>query len=156
MMRAILSWSDLGPRRLGVRRMSLSCLLWQAVPWPTVQQHYTGSTSTPPGVARLWKREASLVALRKIHKTYACSHVSIIGLVQSTMASACNSSLSLFSIVPVTKWTRLREICHHTKHRSQSVESFTSQRFRQDVTRVHSSLGWLHRQQFPEYQISNE
>ena len=49
-----------------------------------VQQHYTGSTSTPPRVARLCQiREASLVALRKISKIYACSHVSIVRLVQS-------------------------------------------------------------------------
>ena len=49
----------------------------------TVQQHYTGSTSTPPRVARLCRiREASLVALRKIPKIYACSHVSIVRLVQ--------------------------------------------------------------------------
>ena len=35
----------------------------------TVQQHYTGSTSTPPCVARLCQiREASLVALRKLPK----------------------------------------------------------------------------------------
>ena len=38
-------WSDLGPRRLCMRWMSMSCLLYQAVMWPTVQQHYTGSTS---------------------------------------------------------------------------------------------------------------
>ena len=36
----------------------------------TVQQHYKGSTSTPPRVARLCQiREASLVALGKIHKS---------------------------------------------------------------------------------------
>ena len=35
----------------------------------TVQQHYKGSTSTPPRVARLCQiREAYLVALRKISK----------------------------------------------------------------------------------------
>ena len=35
----------------------------------TVQQHYKGSTSTPPRVARLCQiREASLVALRKFPK----------------------------------------------------------------------------------------
>ena len=45
----------------------------------TVQQHYKGSASTPPRVARLCQiREASLVALRKFPKIYACSHVSII------------------------------------------------------------------------------
>ena len=50
----------------------------------TVQQHYKGSTSTPPRVARLYQiREASLVALRKISQKYACSHVSIVRLVQS-------------------------------------------------------------------------
>ena len=50
----------------------------------TVQQHYKGSTSTPPRVARLCQiREASLVALRKILQVYACSHVSIVRLVHS-------------------------------------------------------------------------
>ena len=50
----------------------------------TVQQHYTGSTSTPPRVARLCQiREASLVALKNFQKIYACSHVSIVRLVQS-------------------------------------------------------------------------
>ena len=52
----------------------------------TMQQHYKGSTSTPPRVARLCQiREASLVALRKLPKIYACSHVSIVRLVQSTI-----------------------------------------------------------------------
>ena len=52
----------------------------------TVQQHYKGSTSTPPRVARLCEiRGASLVALRKFPKIYASSHVSIVGLVQSTV-----------------------------------------------------------------------
>ena len=52
----------------------------------TVQQHYAGSTSTPPRVARLCQiREASLVALKKISKIYACSHVSTIRLVQSIL-----------------------------------------------------------------------
>ena len=50
----------------------------------TVQQHYKGSTSTPPRVARLCQiREASLVALRKFSQNYACSHVSIVRLAQS-------------------------------------------------------------------------
>ena len=63
----------------------------------TVQQHYTGSTSTPPRVARLCQiREASLVALGKISKIYACSHVSIVRLVQSIILVSrdfhCHSS----------------------------------------------------------------
>ena len=50
----------------------------------TVQQHYTGSTSTSPRVTRLCQiREASLVALRKISKIHACSRVSIVRLVRS-------------------------------------------------------------------------
>ena len=57
----------------------------------------TGSTSTPPRVARLCQiREASLVALRKISKIYACSHVSIVRLVQSIILVSrdfhCHSS----------------------------------------------------------------
>ena len=58
----------------------------------TVQQHYKGSTSTPPRVARLCQiREASLVALRKFQKIYACSYVSIIRLVQSTIFVSSDS-----------------------------------------------------------------
>ena len=63
MMRAFFSGSDLGPSRVSVRRMSLSCLLYQTLKCPTVLQHYTGSPSTPPRVARLCQfREASLVS----------------------------------------------------------------------------------------------
>ena len=52
----------------------------------------TGSTSTPPRVARLCQvREAPLVALRKFPKIYACSHVSIIRLVQSTIPVSSDS-----------------------------------------------------------------
>ena len=76
----------------------------------------------------------------KIHKIHACSHVSIIRLVHFTVRSACDSSLSLVSVVPVSKRTRLAALCPHIEHRSQSVESFTSQRFRPDVARVHISL----------------
>ena len=58
----------------------------------TVQQHYKGSTSTPPRVARLCQiREASLVALKKFPEIYACSHVSIIRLVQSTIPVSSDS-----------------------------------------------------------------
>ena len=38
----------------------------------------------------------------KFHKIYACSHVSIVRLVQFTIRSACTSSLSLVSIVPAS------------------------------------------------------
>ena len=37
--------SDLGPRRLCMRWMSMSCQLSQAVMWPTVQLHNTGLTN---------------------------------------------------------------------------------------------------------------
>ena len=63
-------------------------------------------------------------------------HVSIIRLLHFTRRSACNSSSSLVSVVPLARRTRLAELC---PHRSQSVESFTSQRFCPDVTRVHIS-----------------
>ena len=76
----------------------------------------------------------------KNSQIYACPHVSVIRLVRFTIRSACKSSLSLISIVPAARRTRLAQLCPHTKHRSQSVESFTSQRFRPDVTRVHISL----------------
>ena len=59
-----------------------------------MQQYYKGSTSTPPRVARLCQiREASLVALRKFlsQKIYACSHVSIVRLVQSTIPAFSDS-----------------------------------------------------------------
>ena len=78
--------------------------------------------------------------LRKFHKIHACSHVSIVRLVHFTTRSACNSSLSLVSVVPLARRTRYAELCSHTKHRSQSVDSFTSQLFRPDVARVHISL----------------
>ena len=97
-----------------------------------------------------------LVALGKFHKSYACSHESGVQLVQFTIRSACNSSLSLVSVVPAARRTRLAQLCLHTKHWSRSVESLTSQRFRPDVARVHISLDWWHRQQFQEYQILNE
>ena len=77
---------------------------------------------------------------RKISLIYACSHVSIIRLFRYTIRSACISCLSLVSVVPAARRTRLTQLCHHTKHQSQSVESFTSQRFRPDVARVHISL----------------
>ena len=65
--------------------------------WPTVQQHYTGSTSTPPRVARLCQiREASLLALKKFHNIYGCPHVPIVRLVPFTVRSACNSSCHSF------------------------------------------------------------
>ena len=63
---------------------------------------------------------------------------------------------SLVSIVQVARWTRLNELCPHTKHRSQSVESLTSQCFRPDVARVRVCLDCGHRQQFPVHQILNE
>ena len=54
-----------------------------------------------------------------------------------TIRSACNSSLSHVSIVPVARRTRPTELCPDTKHRSQTVKSFTSERFRPDIARVH-------------------
>ena len=73
----------------------------------------------------------------KIPQIYACSHVSIIRLVRFTIRSACNSSLSLvhfpscqlpgelvsLSSVPIPSVDL------------ESVESFTSQRFRPDIAR---------------------
>ena len=64
--------------------------------------------------------------------------------------------MSLVSIIPFARWTRLNQLCSHTKHRSQSVESLSSQHFRSNITRVHISLDCGHRQQFPKYQILNE
>ena len=57
-----------------------------------MQQHCKGSTSTPPLVARLCQiREASLVALRKFSKIFACSRVSIVRLGQSTIPVSSDS-----------------------------------------------------------------
>ena len=51
-----------------------------------------GSTSTLLRVARLCQiRDASLVALKKFSKIYACSHVSIVRLVQSTIPVSSDS-----------------------------------------------------------------
>ena len=88
--------SDLSSRR----REEKYVIVMSTVPGcdvTTVQQHYKGSTSTPPRVARLCQiREASLVALRKISQIYACSHVSIVRLVQSIILVSrdfhCHSS----------------------------------------------------------------
>ena len=74
--------SDLGPRRLCAEKYVTVMSTVSGCDVTTVQQHYMGSTSTPPRVARLCQiREASLVALRKNSKIYACSHVSIVRLV---------------------------------------------------------------------------
>ena len=85
-MRIVFSLIRLGPKtsvyELYVTVMSTvpSCDV------TTVQQHFKGSTSTPPRVARMCQiREASLVALRKFPKIYACSLVSIVRLDQSTI-----------------------------------------------------------------------
>ena len=86
---------DLGPRRLCAERKVTVMSTVSSCDVTTVQQHYTGSTSTPPRVARLCQiREASLAALRKFSKIYA--HVSIVRLVQSTILVSrdfhCHSS----------------------------------------------------------------
>ena len=106
-----------------------------------VQLHNTGSTSTPPRVARLCQiREASLVALRKISKICACSHVSIVRLVQSIRYSypeistvirrhcticRVNSSRSaqypcqaLISVCGISRVPVLSFQCHLHSHRS--------------------------------------
>ena len=76
--------SDLSSRRLCEDRNVAVVSTVSGCDVTTVQQHYTGSTSTPPRVARLCQvREASLAALRKFSKIYACSNVSIARLVQS-------------------------------------------------------------------------
>ena len=73
-----------GPRRLCAEKYVTVTSNVPGCDVTTVQQHYKGSTSTPPRVARLCQiREVSLVALRKFPKIYACSHVSIVRLVQS-------------------------------------------------------------------------
>ena len=61
--------SDLGPRRLCAEKYVTVVSTVSGCDVTTMQQHYTGSTSTPPRVARLCQiREALLVALRKISK----------------------------------------------------------------------------------------
>ena len=76
--------SDLSSRRLCEEKYVTVMSTVPGCDVTTVQQHYKGSTSTPPRVARLCQiREASLVALRILLQIYACSHVSIVRLVQS-------------------------------------------------------------------------
>ena len=83
-MRIVSLGSDLSSRRQCAEKYVTVMPTVSGCDVTTVQLHYTGSTSTPPRVARLCQiREASLVALRKISKIYACSHVSIVRLVQS-------------------------------------------------------------------------
>ena len=78
----------------------------------TVQLHYKGSTSTPPRVARLCQiREASLVALKKFPKIYACSHVSIVRLDQSITLVSRDFHLSFVATVPFATWTRVAQLC---------------------------------------------
>ena len=61
--------SDLSSRRLCEKRNVTVMFAVTGCDVTTVQQHNTGSTSTPPRVARRCQiREASLVALRKISK----------------------------------------------------------------------------------------
>ena len=103
----------------------------------TVQQHYTGSTSTPPRVARLCQiREASLVALRKIMHAHMCrsfdsSNPSYsypeISTVTRRHCTICqvNSSRSaqypcqaLISICGTSHVPALSFRCHSDSHRS--------------------------------------
>ena len=76
--------SDLTSRRLCAEKYITVMSTVPSCDATTMQQHYKGSTSTLPRVSRLRQiREASLVALRKNSQIYACSHVSIVRLVQS-------------------------------------------------------------------------
>ena len=62
--------SDLGPRRLGAEKYVTVMSTVSGCDVTTVQQHYKGSTSTLPRVARLCQiREESVVALRKSTKS---------------------------------------------------------------------------------------
>ena len=93
----------------------------------------------------VWGEECAVARLHAtrvyvIHRSSQTSGVFADRHQVLTTRSACNSSSSLVSVVPVARRTRLAELCPDTKHRSQSVESFTFQRFRPDVARVHISL----------------
>ena len=83
MMRTVFTWSDSSSIRLWMTLNVTVVSTATSCDVSTVQQHYYKCwTSTLPRVARLCQiREASLVALRKISKIYACSHVSIVRLV---------------------------------------------------------------------------
>ena len=68
--------SDLSSRRLCEEKYITVMSTVPGCDVTTVQQHYTGSSSTPPRVARLCQiREASLVALRKISKKSTHAHM---------------------------------------------------------------------------------
>ena len=87
--------SDLRSRRLCEERNVTDMSTVSGCDVTTVQQHHTGSTSTPPRVASVrFARRPSLH--RKFSKIYACSHVSIVRLVQSIVFvsrdSHCHSS----------------------------------------------------------------
>ena len=133
--------SDLGPRRLCEEKCVTVMSTVPGCDVTTVQRHYKGSTSTPPRVARLCQiREASLVALRKI------SHKSTLAYMCRSFESSTSPHVLLATRL-VTRFRRAscqenssRSAVPQTKHRSQSVESITSQRFRSDVTRIHISL----------------
>ena len=84
--------SDLGPGRLCAEKYVAVMSIVSGCDVTTVQLHNTGSTSTPPRVARLCRiREASLDALRKFSKIHASSHVSIVRLVQSIIPISSDS-----------------------------------------------------------------
>ena len=101
--------SDLSSRRLCAEKYVTVMSTVPGCDVTTVQQHYTGSTSTPPRVARLCQiREASLVALRKNSQIYACSHVSTVRLV--------HPSYSHLEISTITR--RHCTICHVNSSRS--------------------------------------
>ena len=137
-MRAIFSWSDLGPeceKNVTVVSTVTGCDVTNcATTLHGFNKHASSrreAVSDSRGVPRYTE---------KIPQIYACSHVPIIRLVRFTMRYACNSSLSLVSVVPAARRTRLAQLCPLTKHRSQSAESFTSQCFRPDITRFTSVL----------------
>ena len=86
MIRAVFTIYDLGPRRLCEEKYVTVVSTVPGCDVTTVQQRYKTSTSTFPRVARLCQiREASLVALKKFSQIYACSRVSIVRLIQSTI-----------------------------------------------------------------------
>ena len=126
-MRMFSVRSDLSSRRLCAEMYVTVMSTVPGCDVTTVQQHYTGSTSTPPRVARLCQiREASLVALRKFSKIYACSYPEISTVTRrhciiwqvNSSRSAQYPCQALISICGIYHVPALSFRCHSDSHRS--------------------------------------
>ena len=119
------------------REMSQSCLLYQ---WCDVLCNYiTQVQHTRLLASRGCVRFARRPSLHWEKFQKKSTHAHMCWSFDSTNPSYPYPEI-FFLIRPFARWTRLAQLSTHTKHRSQSVESFTSQRFCPDIARIHISL----------------